>query len=152
MGEGPQRLNLVVEAAAGPFLPPGCTRGLDQVVVAAMTALGVPGAAVLSLVLTGDDRLQDLNRHHRSRDEATDVLSFPAPPGAADATEGPYLGDIVVSVERAASQASGLGHSLGEELNLLAVHGLLHLLGHDHSTAEAAAKMEALERKLGVRR
>lgn len=81
--------------------------------------------AELTLALMGDAGLRSLNRRFRGEDKATDVLSFPG--------EGGYLGDIAISVPHARAQARAGGHSLAAELQLLAVHGVLHLLGHDHA-------------------
>lgn len=97
--------------------------------------------AALSLLLTGDEPVQQLNRDYRGLDQPTDVLSFPAGdamPGMAEAER--YLGDVVISVPYAARQAEAEGHTLAAELQLLAVHGVLHLLGfHDEDTAARAA-------------
>lgn len=92
----------------------------------------------LSLRLTTDSEIQDLNSKFRDRDEPTDVLSFaamevdfpPLPNTTADVTL--YLGDIIISVDTAAIQAAEHGYSLEKELAWLASHGLLHLLGWDH--------------------
>jgi len=93
----------------------------------------------LSILLTGDADIQQMNRDFRGVDKPTDVLSFPAGdalPGMEDAD--PYLGDIAISVPYAARQAAQAGHDLAGELQLLTIHGVLHLLGYDHD--EAAAK------------
>lgn len=90
--------------------------------------------ASVTLLLTGDEQLQELNHTFRGIDAPTDVLSFPAetsPVVAADA-ENRYLGDIAISVSMAERQAREGGHSLLDELMLLTVHGTLHLLGYDH--------------------
>jgi probable rRNA maturation factor len=88
-------------------------------------------AAALSILLTGDADIQKMNQEYRGEDRPTDVLSFEA------GTElGEYLGDIAISVETAVAQASTAGHDLVEELQLLAVHGTLHLLGYDHLHSE----------------
>ncbi len=107
-----------------------------------LRAEGVVDGA-LSLVITDADTVRDLNRAYRGVDAATDVLSFPmldaetpSPPG-----EPPYLGDIVIAFPVAAEQAERYGHSVQEELRLLAVHGTLHLLGYDHATPEEEAVM-----------
>lgn len=102
----------------------------------------------LSLVFTGDAGIAALNRQYRGIDAPTDVLSFPqhidvraASPPAAGA---PFLlGDIVISLPRASEQAQRYNHSRRRELGFLLVHGLLHLLGYDHQTADEAAAMEA---------
>ncbi|MCU0488418.1 MAG: rRNA maturation RNase YbeY [Anaerolineales bacterium] len=85
--------------------------------------------AELTVVLTDDAQVHELNRQYREVDAPTDVLSFPA--GETDPDSGNlYLGDIVISIERAEAQARAEGHSLEDELRLLVVHGVLHLLGH----------------------
>lgn len=79
-------------------------------------------------LLTGDAALQRLNREFLRHDYPTDVLSFPslAPSGS--------LGDLAISLDRAQAQAASLGHTTEEEVRILMLHGLLHLLGHDHET------------------
>lgn len=104
----------------------------------------------MSLVLSNDVRLRELNRQFLDIDEPTDVLSFPSdetdPESAA-----PYLGDVIISYERAEIQAQAAGHTIKDELELLVVHGVLHLLGYDHADSEEqqamwAAQAEVLER------
>lgn len=114
--------------------------------------LAAPGTEV-TVVVSDDAQLQQLNRQFLGVDAATDVLSFPA--GFIDPDSGaPYLGDVLISYPRAETQASAAGHTVENELQLLVVHGLLHLLGHDHLEEEDKARMwaaqaEILER-LGV--
>lgn len=95
--------------------------------------------ASLTILFTDDDQLQALNRDYRGYDQTTDVLSF------ADGTilpdVGRYLGDIAISVPQAQRQAEAGGHALLAELRLLVVHGVLHLLGHDHADPEEQAQM-----------
>ncbi len=114
-----------------------------------------PPLAEVSLVLCDDAFIRSLNKTWRGKDEATNVLSFPAvtPAGGRDA--GPVLlGDIVVAFETSAGEATAEGSSLRDHLAHLIVHGLSHLLGFDHETDEQAAAMEGLEgralRALGV--
>lgn len=95
--------------------------------------------ADLSIVLTDDDHLHELNRQYRGIDAATDVLSFPSGDIDPDSHQA-YLGDILISYPRALAQAEAGGHSLADEIRLLTVHGVLHLLGYDHM--EEAEKME----------
>ena len=90
-------------------------------------------------LLTGDETLQRLNREFRAKDEPTDVLSFPSP------SPGGGLGDMAISVDRAREQATAYGHDLSAELRVLLLHGLLHLLGHDHETDRGT--MRRLETK-----
>jgi probable rRNA maturation factor len=94
----------------------------------------------LSIVLTGDARLKELNRDHLGIDAPTDVLSFPASEMDPE-TGARYIGDILISIPRARAQAKAAGHALDSEVQLLIVHGVLHLLGHDHAKAEEKALM-----------
>ena len=94
----------------------------------------------LTLVLTDDEQLRRLNRDYLGVDAPTDVLSFPASETDPE-TGAPYLGDILLSVSRAAEQARAASHPLADEARLLVVHGVLHLLGHDHAEADEKAKM-----------
>ena len=97
-------------------------------------------AADLSIVITDDAKLQELNRQYLGSDMPTDVLSFPAEETDPDSGEI-YLGDILISLPRASEQASAGGHPVEDELQLLVVHGALHLLGHDHADEAEKAKM-----------
>ena len=104
----------------------------------------------LSIILTDDARLHELNLNYLGVDAPTDVLSFPASETDPD-TGARYLGDILISVPRAQTQADAAGHSLESEVQLLVVHGVLHLIGHDHAVAKEKARMwkaqaEILER------
>ena len=96
--------------------------------------------ADLSIALTDDARLQQLNRDYLGIDSPTDVLSFPASESDPE-TGSPYLGDILISIPRAKAQAKAAGHPLESEVQLLVVHGMLHLLGHDHADAKEKRKM-----------
>ncbi len=111
---------------------------LRRVLAGAADVLGVSGE--LALVLAGDRLVRRLNRDYRHKDRPTDVLSFPGEGGEKG------LGDIVISVETAERNARGLGRSLPQELDVLALHGFLHVLGHDHETD--GGKMQRLERRL----
>lgn len=107
----------------------------------------------LSLSLMGDRAIRRLNRTWRGKDQATDVLSFPADPPPRG-TPGPrLLGDVVISLDTAKRNARAHARPLDEELCRYLAHGLLHLLGHDHERSAAAArKMARLEEQLlGVR-
>jgi probable rRNA maturation factor len=120
---------------------------LNQIELSASLALQMAAApldAELTVVLTGDEELQRLNRQFLEIDAPTDVLSFPADFVDPD-SHHPYLGDILVSVERAQQQADLQGHSAGQELRLLIVHGVLHLLGHDHAEESEKARMWSLQ-------
>ncbi|MGE5463696.1 MAG: rRNA maturation RNase YbeY [Syntrophothermus sp.] len=94
----------------------------------------------LSIVLTDNEHLQELNLNYLGVDAPTDVLSFPA--SETDPESGArYIGDILISIPRAQSQAEAAGHPLESEVQLLVVHGTLHLLGHDHAEPEEKSRM-----------
>ena len=95
----------------------------------------------LSILLTDDDGIEPLNAHWRGVQEPTDVLSF-------SMDEGPVLGDVVISLETAARRVKPGEWSLQDELLFLLIHGLLHLLGHDHHEDDERASMEAAEQAL----
>lgn len=105
------------------------------------------GPAELTLVITDDSGIQSLNRDFLGNDVPTDVLAFGAledgGPFVAAPEAGGYLGDVIVSYPRAVAQAQEHGHSPEQELNLLVVHGILHLLGYDHADDEGKAAMWA---------
>lgn len=98
----------------------------------------------ITIVLTDDDQLRELNRDYLGIDAPTDVLSFPASESDPE-TGARYLGDILISIPRAAEQAKAAGHSVEDEAQLLVVHGTLHLLGHDHAEADEKARMWAAQ-------
>lgn len=94
----------------------------------------------LSIILTDDARLHELNLNYLKVDAPTDVLSFPASETDPE-TGARYIGDILISIPRAQSQAAAAGHPLEAEVQLLVVHGVLHLLGHDHAKSKEKARM-----------
>ena len=103
-------------------------------------------AVALTVLLTDDARMRQLNKDFRGLDKSTDVLSFPAGDTPVEIIEElPYLGDIAISVPIARNQAQTSGHSLAAELQLLAVHGVLHLLGFDHLLPEEKAQMWSIQ-------
>jgi probable rRNA maturation factor len=104
----------------------------------------VEEACELAVLLAGDETLRELNRHHRGVDASTDVLAFPneAQGPFVDAPGLPrHLGDVIISLPRAEAQAAEVGNTLSAELQLLVVHGVLHLLGYDDQTAQERARM-----------
>jgi probable rRNA maturation factor len=111
---------------------------LRRLLEGAARSLGVSGE--VALVLTRDPAVRELNARYRGKDKPTDVLSFPGPGGSAG------LGDIVVSVDTAERNARRLGRTLQRELDVLALHGFLHVLGYDHETDDGT--MDRLERRL----
>ena len=108
-------------------------RGLSTFLLRLAQMMPPGGADRLAVCLVSDPRMRLYNRDFRGKDRTTDVLSF-----CADAEDAPgggrHLGDIVISVPRAAEQAREAGHSLSRELKILLLHGYLHLLGYDHDT------------------
>lgn len=122
----------------------GPDRQLAEWLGAVVAALA-PGASTLTVRLTDDAEMRELNRRYRGRERTTDVLSF----GGERTPEGTHLGDIVISLPVARRQAREAGHSLVRELRELSLHGLLHCLGHDHETD--GGEMAALELALRER-
>ena len=134
------------------------TARLTRILRRAADALDVKGE--VALVLSGDRTLHAMNRKYRGQDKPTDVLSFPGPcqshaggPAgvrrdacAACVGQTPSLGDIVISVETAEANAKQLRRTLPQELDVLALHGFLHVLGYDHESD--AGEMDRLEKRL----
>ena len=106
----------------------------------------------LTIVLTDDSKIQKLNRDYLGIDAPTDVLSFPA--SEIDGSEidpetgARYIGDILISLPYAAKSAQIAGHPVEAEVQLLVVHGVLHLLGHDHAKVKEKAKMWKAQREI----
>ncbi|MGC8668846.1 MAG: rRNA maturation RNase YbeY [Chthonomonadales bacterium] len=122
-------------------------RHLREAARRALAHEGVSRAEV-NIVLTSDAEIRSLNRDYRGRDEATDVLSFAQrdtagdqPPLPAGSERREMLGDVVISVDTAARQARDHGLALEDEVALLAVHGILHLLGYDDADEAGAEEM-----------
>jgi len=113
---------------------------IERAVQAALAYESQSPDSELSIVLTDDARLQELNRDYLGIDSPTDVLSFPASETDPE-TGAHYIGDILLSIPRAREQANAAGHPLESEVQLLVVHGVLHLLGHDHAQADEKARM-----------
>lgn len=111
---------------------------IEALVRAVLTAESVPEDAELSVVVTTDQEMHALNKQYRGIDAPTDVLAFAddvADDRFVDAPEqSPYLGDVILSLSRAEAQAAERGHDVWQEIRLLVVHGVLHLLGYDHAT------------------
>ena len=114
---------------------------LAEIADATLAAAG-RGGAEIAVTISNDRRLRALNRSYRGKDRPTDVLSFPYD------GESP-IGDVVISVDRAGAQAAERGHELQLELELLTLHGTLHVCGYDHETDDGT--MDRLERALRKR-
>ena len=144
---------------------------LRRVVRGALASADLRDAVEVGLLLTGDDRVRQLNRDYRGEDRTTDVLAFaleesevafPRPPdalptlGQVPSDALPSLGQVVVSYPQAVRQAAEYGHTVEREVAFLVVHGLLHLLGFDHQRPDDEARMllkqEAIMTSLGLPR
>lgn len=101
------------------------------------------------MLLASDATIRDLNRRFRGKDEATDVLSFPAKPLQNTKLAERVAGDVAIGMETARRQAAEQGHALATEMKVLILHGLLHLAGYDHETD--AGKMQRREGQLRAR-
>lgn len=109
-------------------------------VLAALKYESASDSSEVSVVIENDASLQDLNSQFLGIDAPTDVLSFPS--DEIDPESGvPYLGDIIISLPRAKMQAADAGHSFEAEVQLLLVHGTLHLLGYDHAEPDEKQEM-----------
>ncbi|MFA5820539.1 MAG: rRNA maturation RNase YbeY [Candidatus Gracilibacteria bacterium] len=95
----------------------------------------------LGVLFCGDKKIRELNKKYRKKDKPTDVLSF-------GYKKGVWSGDIIISLDTAKKQAKEKGHSLEKELEILFVHGMLHVAGFDHETDAEEAKMEKVAAKI----
>lgn len=109
-----------------------------------LDATNTPSDGGITIVITDDDEVHRLNRQYRQVDAPTDVLSFPM--GDEDPDDGAvYLGDVIIAYPRAEMQAKAAGHKVMDELQLLVVHGVLHLLGYDHTDASQKEQMWSIQ-------
>lgn len=138
-------IDVVREAGGWNALP-----GADEIALAAAGAalsgagLAIREGAELCVLLTDDAAIRELNRGWRGKDKPTNVLSFPAC-APEQLAKAPALGDVAVAWETLSREAADEGKPAGHHLAHLVVHGVLHLLGHDHETPSEAEAMEALE-------
>ena len=128
---------------------------LKGLIEKALLAERAPASSEVSLLITDQRRIHELNREYLDEDRPTDVLSFPMMPEAKDGSafvsppDGlTHLGEIIISLPQAISQAETQGHSLDREMAVLIVHGVLHLLGYDHDAPERETLMQAREREI----
>ncbi|MBV8491794.1 MAG: rRNA maturation RNase YbeY, partial [Candidatus Eremiobacteraeota bacterium] len=140
-------------------------RALRRTMQSLLSAVDEKNSSI-SVTLVDDPTIQGINREHRGKDKPTDVLSFPLNPedlGAAESLKGSappaarppkgppkLLGDIVISIDTARRQAADYDAPLQLEIYRLLIHGLLHVLGHDHMEPEERAAMESEERRLAA--
>ncbi len=139
-----------------PF-PPALRQLVRQAVREALAREEFDAPAEVSVTLVDNEAIHALNREYRKVDRPTDVLSFPMFDEDFEDGERVVLGDIVLSLEKAASQAEEYGHSLEREVAFLVVHSVLHLLGYDHEEGRAAesemfARQEAVLSAMGLAR
>lgn len=135
-------IEVQISCNVGNKRPSEVRTALVEAAVQTLDQQGITPPADLTVLLTDDEQIQQFNRDYRGVDSATDVLSFPSGEPQLDLVDmDPYLGDIAVSVPFAERQAMQAGHALLAELQLLVVHGVLHLLGHDHDDPEEKTAM-----------
>jgi probable rRNA maturation factor len=128
-------------------------RDLARFAGLAIKAAGCSGP--VSILLTSDERIRELNREFRGKNVPTDVLSFPAVAwefAAGNGHKSKSAGDLAISLDTAARQAESLGHPLATEVKVLILHGALHLAGFDHEadSGEMAGKEKRLREQLGL--
>lgn len=142
MRKGRARVHLSTRIERGLPQPPQ-RRWLEKAVRAALKSGKVELVVGLTVVITSDASICELNRLYRGIDAPTDVLSFGNAAGEAQlpGADDAYLGDVVISYARASEQAAAFGHSVEEETALLVIHGVLHLLGYDHEQADDRLRM-----------
>ena len=130
-----------VAFVGGRLLPRGAAARLRRTMARIGAELGI-GDSEVAVLFTRDAAIRELNARWRRVDEPTDVLSFPA-------DEPARVGDIAISIDRARAQAGEIGHSVEDELEVLLLHGMLHLLGHDHETDRG--KMRRIEARVAAK-
>lgn len=128
---------------------------IEQVLRQAAQEFALPDNTEVSVMLVDNEEIRQLNRNYRGVDRPTDVLSFALDEEDqagdipfANASQVHLLGDIIISLEKAAEQAEEYGHSPEREVGFLTIHGMLHLLGYDHNEPEETAEMRAMEEKI----
>lgn len=153
-------IDILIETQAWLGALPQAEAVVERAARAAFAAATLPSdlAAECAILLADDERLRELNRRFRGKDTATNVLSFPAEPKDGDYASHPIVvasddqphhwGDVAIAYGVTAAEAAEQGKTLADHLSHLVVHGVLHLVGHDHEAADEALRMEALERQI----
>ena len=138
----------------------GCPEAdwIQNIAEQVLIAQGVGSEVELGLVITSQERVQQLNRSYRDKDEPTDVLAFymtsmeqagtDIPPFIAPPDGVSHLGEVIISCPQAIIQAEEHRHSIKKEIAILIIHGVLHLLGYDHEEPEQERQMRAREREI----
>ena len=152
MGLKAVEINILIDEALETDLEPAW---LEAVAGEVLAAENVGADTEVELLISTQERIQELNRDYRGKDEPTDVLAFSAREQAADSPpfipppDGVlHLGEVIISYPQALKQAEERGHPLKKELAILLIHGLLHLLGYDHEEEAQEHKMQAREKEL----
>jgi len=146
-------INVLIEEGIEPSVD---IEWLQQIVEKTLLAENIPPNAEVSLVIVGQERIQELNREYRGKDRPTDVLSFSLIEQKENETEdfiNPpdgliHLGEVIISYPQAVLQADEHQHSIKKEMEILMIHGILHLLGYDHEQPEKAPAMIAREKEI----
>jgi probable rRNA maturation factor len=147
-------INIVVEKGFGKQVKRDWLRRVAEKV---LTAESTDSAAEVGLMITGQERVHELNRQYLGEDRPTDVLAFPMQPAPDTATHSPFiappdgikhLGEVIISYTQAVIQAAEHQHPVKKEIALLIIHGILHLLGYDHDVPEAERQMRAREAEI----
>ena len=140
------KLKLRLRCENGTHCPWSLRRRIKKAACAVLDAEGIDGPCELSVLLTDDEGIHELNRTFRQVDRPTDVLSFPL--GDTDPRTGRLLlGDMALNTDRAAAQGKEFGHGADHEITYLTVHSVLHLLGYDHEDeGEMKRRMRAREK------
>lgn len=133
---------------------------IEKVISESLKYEGISNNAEISVTIVDNEEIRKINNKFRNIDKATDVLSFPLIDFNAESLPEDnskiYLGDIIISIERAEEQAEEYGHSLDREIGFLTAHSMLHLLGYDHMIQEEEKimfkKQEDILNNLGLRR
>jgi probable rRNA maturation factor len=151
MGLKAVEINILVDEGLDVALDRGW---LESVARRVLEAENVGAKSEMGLVISTGERVRQLNRDYRNRDEPTDVLAFSAGEEAADSPfvlppDGVlHLGEVIISYPQALIQAEQHGHPLQKELSILLIHGLLHLLGYDHEESDDEGRMQSREKEL----
>jgi probable rRNA maturation factor len=136
------------------------TEWLQGIIEKTLASENVRTAVEISLLMTGQDRIRELNREYRGKDGPTDVLSFSMSEQPQEVEDTAFivppdgllhLGEVIVSYPQAVIQAQEHGHSVKRELAILIVHGVLHILGYDHDKPEIEPAMVAREKEILTR-
>jgi probable rRNA maturation factor len=146
-------INILIEEGIEPEPE---TEWMQRVVESVLGEENLPPTIEMSLLITGQARIQELNKEYRGKDQPTDVLSFSLveqKDGESEAFIGPpdgliHLGEVIISYPQTVLQAQESGHGIKKEIAILIIHGVLHILGYDHEKKELAPAMKAREKEI----